>query len=160
VSRAKDAASAGDVGGLLAEWTVVLPVGVGVVVGVAGLSNLIRWLLHHRERATLGVLLGLLAGSVLGLWPFQETVAPAVGDEIKGVEVVALREAEDGALEAVGADGEVIPREDWGTAFFEPSAGQVAAAAGLVGLGFGVTLGIAAFGGRVKEPGEDGGGSA
>ena len=160
VSRAKDAASAGDVGALMAEWAVVVPVGVGVVVGVAGLSNLIKWLLHHRERETLGVLLGLLVGSVLGLWPFQETVAPLVGDEVKGVEVVELREADGGVVEAVGSDGAVVPREDWGTAFFAPSAGQVAGAAGLIGLGFGLTMAIAAFGGRVKEPGEDGGGSA
>ncbi|MHC4135557.1 MAG: DUF368 domain-containing protein [Planctomycetota bacterium] len=84
---------------------VMLPVAIGVVVGIAGVSNLMRWALKHKEKATLGVLLGLLLGSVLGIWPFQE------------------------AVEA----GE--PR-----VFFAPTAGQVAAALGLVALGFCATV--------------------
>jgi putative membrane protein len=55
-------------------WPVMLPVAIGVVIGIAGVSNLMRWALTHREKATLGVLLGLLLGSVLGIWPFQEAV--------------------------------------------------------------------------------------
>ncbi len=54
---------------------VCLPVGIGVIVGVVGVSNLLRWLLKRFEKATLGVLLGLLIGAVVGLWPFQETVS-------------------------------------------------------------------------------------
>jgi len=50
---------------------VVVPVGLGVLVGVVGVSNLIRWTLRRFEKATLGVLLGLLLGSVLGIYPFQ-----------------------------------------------------------------------------------------
>lgn len=51
---------------------IVVPVGVGVLAGIAGVSNLVRWALERYEKATLGVLLGLLFGSVLGIWPFQE----------------------------------------------------------------------------------------
>ncbi len=54
---------------------VVIPVGVGVLVGVVGVSNLLRWTLKRFEKPTLGVLLGLLLGSVLGIWPFQEPEA-------------------------------------------------------------------------------------
>jgi len=62
--------------GLFAEAAgVIVPVAIGVAVGVAGVSNLVRWALARHEKATLGVLLGLLFGSVLGIWPFQETVA-------------------------------------------------------------------------------------
>ncbi len=49
---------------------ILLPVGLGVVVGIVGLSNLLKVLLHRFERVTLGFLLGMLLGSVLGLWPF------------------------------------------------------------------------------------------
>ena len=84
---------------------VVLPVAIGVVVGIAGVSNLMRWALKHCEKATLGVLLGLLLGSVLGIWPFQEAVEAGQ------------------------------PR-----VFFAPAAGQVAAALGLVALGFSATV--------------------
>ncbi|MHC4224829.1 MAG: DUF368 domain-containing protein [Planctomycetota bacterium] len=59
--------------GLLGEsMHVVVPVAIGVLVGVVGVSNLVRWALKRHEKATLGVLLGLLFGSVLGIWPFQE----------------------------------------------------------------------------------------
>ena len=84
---------------------VMVPVAVGVVVGIAGVSNLMRWALKHREKATLGALLGLLLGSVLGIWPFQEAVEAGQ------------------------------PR-----VFFAPTLGQVAAALGLVALGFGATV--------------------
>ncbi len=158
VGRLKDALSAGDIGAAAAEWNVVVPVGVGVVVGVAGLSTLIRWCLHHREGPTLGVLLGLLVGSVLGLWPFQRTVEPMPGDTLKGQTVIEV-------AEVVGEDGEPtgeivatteideIGREDWPLETFAPTTVQIASSAGLALLGFGVTMGIARFG-RVKEPGE------
>lgn len=61
----------GDHAGMGEALHVVVPVGVGVLVGVVGISNLIRWTLRRFEKATLGVLLGLLLGSVLGIWPFQ-----------------------------------------------------------------------------------------
>jgi len=53
---------------------VLVPVGIGVATGIVGVSNLIRWTLDRFEKPTLGVLLGLLFGSVLGIYPFQEAV--------------------------------------------------------------------------------------
>jgi putative membrane protein len=49
---------------------IIIPVGIGVVVGIVGLAHLLKILLHRHERVTLGVLLGILLGSVAGLWPF------------------------------------------------------------------------------------------
>ena len=77
--KAKDTAAIMDVG-----LAVVLPVGLGVLVGVVGVSNLLRWLLKHYEKATLGVLLGLLVGAVVGLWPFQQTAPPHRGAARQG----------------------------------------------------------------------------
>ena len=58
---------------------VILPVGIGAVVGVVVVSNLLRWLLSQHAKPTLGVLLGLLLGAVVGLWPFQRSVDPVLG---------------------------------------------------------------------------------
>lgn len=58
--------------GSWAALKIIIPVGIGAVIGVVGLSNLLKWLLHHHEKATLGFLLGMLLGSVIGLWPFSQ----------------------------------------------------------------------------------------
>lgn len=53
---------------------VMLPIGIGVLLGIAGLMNLLKELLRRRHDPTMGVLLGLLVGSVIGLWPFGALV--------------------------------------------------------------------------------------
>ena len=63
-------ARAGDAAAAAGALPVLLPVAVGAGLGVVGVSNLVRWLLTRFRRATLGFLLGLLLGSVIGLWPF------------------------------------------------------------------------------------------
>jgi hypothetical protein len=78
-------------------------------------------------------LLGLLLGAVVGLWPFQEGVAPQPGDTLKG------------AVLSAEAAAEVDP-EDWPVVVFSPTAGQAAASLGLVGLGLLATLGVARIG--------------
>ena len=55
---------------LLGTFGVLVPFAIGALAALVGVSNLIRHLLHAQRSATLGVLLGLLAGAVLGLWPF------------------------------------------------------------------------------------------
>ena len=129
----KDALSAGDVGALVSPTLgVVLPVGVGVVVGVVAVSNVLRFLLDRFREATLGMLLGLLVGAVAGLWPFQHGVPPEVGSSWRGQVVTEVALAE---LEA----------EDYPTRMFTPSPLQVGGALALVALGLGLTLGIARF---------------
>ncbi|MEM6929125.1 MAG: DUF368 domain-containing protein [Myxococcota bacterium] len=130
----KEALEAADLGALLPPtFGVVLPVGIGVVLGVVGVSNALRWCLANYEKLTLGVLIGLLLGAVVGLWPFQEGVAPEMGSVWKGQLVT----------EAVLAD---LDPEDYPTRWFSPSAGQVTGALALIGLGFLMTLGVARIG--------------
>jgi putative membrane protein len=118
-----------DVALVLDALHVVIPLGVGVVGGVVGISNLLRWLLARFEKATLGALLGLLLGAVVGLWPFQAATPPQPGDVIKG-RVVTLQNAAS------------FEPEDWPLARFRPSAAQVGAAGSFVGLGLLATLAI------------------
>ncbi|MEM8756396.1 MAG: DUF368 domain-containing protein [Planctomycetota bacterium] len=134
VSAAADA----DLDGMLAELAVVVPIGIGVVAGVVGVSNVLRFVIHRYEKATLGVLLGLLVAAPLGLYPFREGVEPQVGGVIRGQTVT-----EDTIEE--------IDPKDWRQELFRPSAMQIAGSVGLIVGGFGVTLGIARLG-REKPP--------
>lgn len=112
---------------------VVIPVGIGVVVGIIGVSNLLKWLLAKHEKATLGVLLGLLLGAVVGIFPFQEAVMPQPGDMLHGEVLTPLAIAE-------------LDAEDWPVDFFFPTAGQMLASTLLIVLGFGATLLVDRFG--------------
>ena len=50
---------------------ILAPFALGCLTALVGVSSLIRWLLIRQRAVTLGFLLGLLAGAVLGLWPFE-----------------------------------------------------------------------------------------
>jgi putative membrane protein len=124
-----------DIDLVIESMTVVVPVGIGVVVGIVGVSNLLRWLLDRYAKATLGALLGLLLGAVVGLWPFQHPVEPELGSTIKG-RMVTLESLPE------------IEANDWPLARFDPSAGQVAGSLGLAIAGLAVTLAIARYGNK------------
>lgn len=47
---------------------VLAPVAVGALVSLLGVTNILKWLLHHHEKPTIGALLGMLVGSVIMLW--------------------------------------------------------------------------------------------
>ncbi len=127
-----------DVALILEAAQVVVPVGVGIVVGVVAVSNALKWLLARYEKATLGVLLGLLLGAVIGLYPFQEPVPPEPGFELHGRPVPAAELAD-------------VPREDWPLARFEPQPSEVATATAVAGLGWLLTFAIARVGGADRE---------
>jgi len=115
-------------------FSVVLPVGIGVGIGVLVISNLIKLVLDRYEQPTLGVLMGLLVGAVFGLWPFQQGVAPEVGQVFKGRILTAEQLAE-------------LSPDKYPTAFYAPSFTDVLVALGLIGLGYVVTTLVARVGG-------------
>ena len=51
---------------------VVIPFGIGVVVGLMAFSRMLSWLLREWYRMTLLAICGLLVGSLWVIWPFQE----------------------------------------------------------------------------------------
>ena len=75
------AARVGDAAAAAAALYVLAPVAVGVGLGVVCVSNLVKLLLERHRRTTLGFLLGLLLGSVVGLWPFPEIPSAAQAGE-------------------------------------------------------------------------------
>jgi putative membrane protein len=127
--KANDLASAAD-----PIQSVVLPVGIGVAVGVLAISNLIKLVLERYEQPTLGVLMGLLVGAVFGLWPFQEGVAPQVGTMYKGQILTAERLAE-------------LSPDKYPTEFYTPMFTDIMMAVGLVGVGYMITTLVARVGG-------------
>jgi putative membrane protein len=127
-----------DLGAAFGAGFVLLPVAIGVGVGVVFISNLVEWALVRHEKPTLGLLLGLLLGAVVGLWPFQQSVEPTVGDVIKGQAVTA---------ETIGE----IDQEDWPLERFAPGGVQVAGSLGLIVAGFGATMLIGRIGSGKSE---------
>jgi putative membrane protein len=73
---------------------VVLPVAVGAVLGVALLANLLQVLLARWSAPSHAFLLGLLLGSVVGLWPFQQPLHPDMAQKNLRKATVALLEGE------------------------------------------------------------------
>ncbi len=124
-----------DFGLFFDSLSVVVPVGVGVLIGVVGVSNLLKWLLARFEKATLGALLGLLLGAVIGLWPFQAAQEPRPGDLLHG----RILTAQDVAA---------LEFEDWPVARFEPAQSEVLIAAALIVAGLAITLLISRLGGE------------
>ncbi|MDG2014041.1 MAG: DUF368 domain-containing protein [Pirellulaceae bacterium] len=135
VDQFKEALKARDIAlAMEPAFSVLLPVGIGVIAGVVVVGNLLSWLLKRFEKQTLGVLVGLLLGSVIGLWPFQQGLPPEVGEFAKNGEVITVESVSD------------IEKDDWKIERFAPSPTQVGGSLGLIILGFGITLGVAAIG--------------
>lgn len=134
-----DALRAGDGAGVMTASTPVVVIGVGLVLGVVVVSNLIRWLLERFHQEVLGALLGLLLGAVLGLWPFRDAEPPAPGSWYRG----ALIESTAAAME--------IPKKHWPMRSFTPSSGQIAASVGLVFVGFSLCWSISRLGAGPKK---------
>lgn len=110
---------------ILGSMDIIVPVGIGVVLGVVGVSHSLRWLLARFEKATLGVLLGLLLGAVVGLYPFQRPVAPET----------ALT---------------TMPQHEWPIERFEPTPEELSTSAISLMAGLLLTFGVSRLGAQRK----------
>jgi putative membrane protein len=141
--------------------SVLMPVAIGAGIGLVVVTNALRWLLKHHEKTTLGVLLGLLLGSVVGLWPFQKPIDEPtllVDTTLKGQRVVARVDLPQGRatepLEAYPTQarlaylqtGKPVKPEDYPTVYFTPAPWQAGLSVGLIALGFGLTMLVARLG--------------
>jgi putative membrane protein len=124
-----------DFSAAIAAGVALLPFCVGVLAGVTLISNVVEWALVRFRAATLGFLLGLLVGAVVGLWPFQRSIEPRTGIVVKGQLVT------DQSIATIAAD-------DWPLERFTPSGGQVAGSLLLIIAGIGATMLIGRLGDR------------
>ncbi|MEM6562367.1 MAG: DUF368 domain-containing protein, partial [Planctomycetota bacterium] len=69
VSLLKDVAK-GDTEHALTVLQILGPVAVGAVLSLVLLSNVLKYLLKHHEKPMGGLLLGVLIGSAVAIWPF------------------------------------------------------------------------------------------
>lgn len=76
---------------------VVVPIVLGSVVGIGLLSNALKLFLEKKRAVAHGLLLGLLFGSVFGLWPFQEAVHPELVEKDYAKAVMMLVQGEGAA---------------------------------------------------------------
>ncbi len=125
---------------------IALPLGLGILAGIAGVSNLVKYVLTRFPGPTLGLLLGLLLGAVAGLWPFQQGVEPEVGMTLKGQTVIEA----DGQLVYDQTRRPVEPG-DYPREFFPPSPAQAGGSLALIAIGFTVTAAISRIG-RERTP--------
>lgn len=135
----KEAIRAGELNSILESAWPLLAIGIGVLLGVSLVSNIMRWLLKHHRDVTLGALLGLLLGAVAGLWPFREAVLPDVGSVVRGEVVETV------------ADAEAIELKYRPTESYEPSLGQMGFSFLLV-IGGGISSLLV---GRLGKDGDD-----
>lgn len=123
IDRLKDALTAGDLSAATSPFLTLLPFGLGAAIGIGGVAVLLRFLFQRFPRPTFGLLLGVLCGAFIGLYPFATYRAPSVGDTLRGVPIASAEQAA------------AIKPEDWPLAFFSPTATQTAAALGFIALG-------------------------
>jgi putative membrane protein len=138
IKDAVKAASSGDIAAALAEAGTLVPVGVGVVLGIVVIGNLLRFVLHRYEKATLGVLLGLLVAAPAGLYPFKEGVRPQIGEVFED------------AIVTEASLKEIDPK-DWPERSFIPGAGHIAGSLALIAAGVVATLAVARLGSGRSE---------
>lgn len=142
----------------MTSLAVIVPVGIGAVLGIGLLSNLLGALLERFERPSHAVLLGLLVGSVLGLWPFQGPVHPdlavearldAVKEWVAGAPVteaaatevgLTLAEAQEVRDRYLGVGSMELELMALDLDVYRPTALQVAAAVVALVVGFVLTL--------------------
>lgn len=161
-SLSADALRADFAGSLL----IAGPVAAGAAAGIALLSNVLKVCLARYRLGSHGFLMGLLVGSLMVIWPFQEPVHPhlAVRAERKAVEALL-----DGATpEQIAADHGIRFEDDrlariradlagksktelklmsQELTYFAPTAVQIGSSLLLIAAGFAVTQLIARLGG-------------
>ena len=125
IDRFKDALTAGDLSAAITQIIFLLPVAVGVALGLGGVSLLLRYLFKHHLAVTGGVLMGVLVGAVFGLWPFRQPVQPAIGQTLGNLTITADNLAS-------------LPKEDWPIAFFTPTPMQILISLALIAAGIAI----------------------
>jgi putative membrane protein len=139
----------------VASLTILVPVGIGAVLGMALLSNLLKSWLAKNPATSHAALLGLLLGSVLGLYPFRDSVNPELANKPMrksvamilsgadladvnakyGLELTAERASELETTYA-GKSGNELKALGDELKPFDPTGKQIGIAFGLIAFGF------------------------
>ena len=75
VLNSVNALSSGD---LSVVVSVVLPVGIGAVVGLLALSRSLSWLFRKHHDKAIGTITGFVAGSLVIIWPWKDEILETI----------------------------------------------------------------------------------
>jgi putative membrane protein len=78
------------------DWVYIAVFGAGAVIGLGSFSRVIDHLLRHRHDVTMAALVGLMAGSLRALWPWQAADRSLLAPAGDGTTLIAV------ALAALG----------------------------------------------------------
>jgi putative membrane protein len=67
------------------DMAVLLPVAVGVVVGLIAFSHFLSWVLRKFPDQTIAILTGFITGSLGILWPWKTAITRPFGEKIKTI---------------------------------------------------------------------------
>lgn len=67
-------------GGDLGGFVPLFFLGLGAVIGLITISQLLSWLFHHHHDLTVAVLIGFMLGSLRKIWPWKQDVEWLVND--------------------------------------------------------------------------------
>jgi putative membrane protein len=56
------------------DWEILIPVGIGAVIGLLAFSHLLSWIYKRFRNQTIGILTGFMAGSLMILWPWKNEI--------------------------------------------------------------------------------------
>lgn len=65
------------------DFGILLPVGVGVAIGLIGFSHLLSWVFKKFRDQTIAALTGFILGSLGVIWPWKTPIEQSFGDKIK-----------------------------------------------------------------------------
>ena len=67
------------------NFSILIPMILGSVVGLVALSRLLSWLFENFKDQTIAILAGFVAGSLLIIWPWKETLTADLGGKLKPI---------------------------------------------------------------------------
>lgn len=67
------------------DFGIILPVGIGAVVGLIAFSHFLSWLFKKYKNQTIGALSGFIFGSLGIIWPWKNAIIETFGEKEKTV---------------------------------------------------------------------------
>jgi putative membrane protein len=65
------------------DFSFLVPLAAGIIAGALAFSRAIAWLLTHYQRQTMLTVVGVLAGSLLAVWPFKEREYALIDEKMR-----------------------------------------------------------------------------
>ena len=62
---------------------ILIPVAIGVVIGLLGFSHFLSWVFKKYKNQTIAILSGFILGSLTILWPWKEPIEQTFGEKVK-----------------------------------------------------------------------------